>query len=161
LLGMNLTSPHVRGLPSIRTCPETGTRAGRPSPQPPPAIEAERTSRVRRNREGPRLVYDVMKQAVTRAREGGGPTLVECKTVRWERHSAISAGKYDNDDAMNAWKRADPIPRLGKVLLEAGVTEKQLSALQDRAKSLNDEAMQFAIDSPVPTPETVAEFVFA
>jgi acetoin:2,6-dichlorophenolindophenol oxidoreductase subunit alpha len=109
----------------------------------------------------PQLVYDVMKVAITRAREGGGPTLVECKTVRWERHSAISAGKYDNDDAMNAWKRADPIPRLGKVLLAAGITEKQLSALQERAKAVNDVAMQFAIDSPVPAPETVGEFVFA
>jgi TPP-dependent pyruvate/acetoin dehydrogenase alpha subunit len=82
-------------------------------------------------------------------------------TIRWERHSAISAGKYDNDDAMLAWKRADPIPRLGKVLLEAGITEKQLSELQDRAKALNDEAMQFAIDSPVPAPETAGHFVFA
>src|SRR5213076_347934 len=36
----------------------------------------------------PRLVYHVMKEAVGRAREGGGPTFVECKTVRWERHSA-------------------------------------------------------------------------
>ena len=109
----------------------------------------------------PRLVYDVMKQAITHAREGGGPTLVECKTVRWERHGAISAGKYDNDDAMNAWKRTDPIPRLGKVLLEMGITEPQLHARQDRAKAINDEAMQFAIDSPVPAPETVGEFVFA
>jgi TPP-dependent pyruvate/acetoin dehydrogenase alpha subunit len=109
----------------------------------------------------PRLVYDVMTQAITHAREGGGPTLVECKTVRWERHSAISAGKYDNDDAMLAWKRADPIPRLGKVLLEMGITEPQLHARQDRAKAINDEAMQFAIDSPVPAPENVGEFVFA
>src|SRR5215212_3923372 len=89
----------------------------------------------------PRLVYEVMNQAIAHARKGGGPTLVECKTVRWERHSAISAGKYDNDDAMLAWKRADPIPRLGKVLLEMGTTEQQLRARQDRAKAINDEAM--------------------
>jgi TPP-dependent pyruvate/acetoin dehydrogenase alpha subunit len=109
----------------------------------------------------PRLVYDVMKRAIMHAREGHGPTLVECKTVRWERHSAISAGKYDNDDAMNAWKRADPIPRLEKVLREAGITEQQLCARQERAKVVNDVAMQFAIDSPVPAPETVADYMFA
>jgi len=109
----------------------------------------------------PNLVYDAMKQAVTRAREGGGPTFIECKTVRWERHSAISAGKYDNDEAMLAWKRADPIPRLEKVLRAAGVAQHELRTRQERAKALNDEAMKFAIDSPVPAPESVADFVYA
>jgi TPP-dependent pyruvate/acetoin dehydrogenase alpha subunit len=109
----------------------------------------------------PQRVYHVMKEAIGRARDGGGPTFVECKTVRWERHSAISAGKYENEDAMLAWKRADPIPRLEKVLREAGIPEQQLRTLQERAKALNDEAMQFAIDSPVPAPESVADFVFA
>ena len=109
----------------------------------------------------PRLVYDVMKRAIDRARDGDGPTLVECKTVRWERHSAISAGKYENDDAMLAWKRADPIPRLEKELRAAGISEELLCARQERAKALNDEAMQFAIDSPVPAPETAHAFVYA
>ncbi|MEX0643393.1 MAG: thiamine pyrophosphate-dependent enzyme, partial [Pirellulales bacterium] len=105
--------------------------------------------------------YGVMQEAVARARDGGGPTFIECKTVRWERHSAISAGKYENDEAMLAWKRADPIPRLEKVLREAGAPEQQLRVRQERAKTLNDEALQFAIDSPVPSPDTVADFVFA
>ena len=34
------------------------------------------------------------RDAVQRAREGGGPTLIEAKTIRWERHSAFAAGKY-------------------------------------------------------------------
>ncbi len=109
----------------------------------------------------PRLVYDAMNRAIARARSGGGPTLVECKTVRWERHSAISAGKYENDEAMLAWKRADPIPRLAKILHEVGVSDDQLSERQQRAKTLNDEALQFAIDSPIPSPESAADFVFA
>jgi TPP-dependent pyruvate/acetoin dehydrogenase alpha subunit len=62
---------------------------------------------------------------------------------------------------MLAWKRADPIPRLAKVLRESGVADQQLDERQQRAKIANDEAMQFAIDSPVPAPETVAEYVFA
>jgi pyruvate dehydrogenase E1 component alpha subunit len=109
----------------------------------------------------PRLVYDAMKRAIAHARNSGGPTLVECKTVRWERHSAISAGKYENEEAMLAWKRADPIPRLAKVLREAGISGEELDERQRRARVLNDEAMQFAIESPVPPPETVADFVFA
>jgi TPP-dependent pyruvate/acetoin dehydrogenase alpha subunit len=109
----------------------------------------------------PRLVYEAMKEAVDRARRGEGPSFIEFKTVRWERHSAISAGKYENEDAMLAWKRADPIPRLEKVLREASISDDRLRALQERAKKANDEAMQFAIDSPVPAPETVGDFVFA
>jgi pyruvate dehydrogenase E1 component alpha subunit len=109
----------------------------------------------------PVAVYQAMKQANSAARDGGGPTLVECKTVRWERHSAISAGKYENDDAMLAWKRADPIPRLEKVLRERGIAEEDLRARQEQAKKLNEDALAFAIASSPPPPETVADYVFA
>jgi pyruvate dehydrogenase E1 component alpha subunit len=109
----------------------------------------------------PVVVYDAMKQAAARARDGEGPTLLECKTVRWERHSAISAGKYENEEAMLAWKRADPIPRLDRVLRERGVAEAELRDCQKRAKKLNEAALEFAIQSPVPPPQKVGEFVFS
>src|SRR6185503_11493792 len=94
----------------------------------------------------PTEVYHAMSEAVARARDGGGPTLVECKTVRWERHSAISAGKYDNPDAMNAWKRADPIPRLETVLKKLGVSDDELASRKSKAQAINDEAMKFATE---------------
>lgn len=109
----------------------------------------------------PVLVHAAVKEAVDRARRGDGPTLIECKTVRWERHSAISAGKYANEDEAMKWKRADPIPRLEKVLIERGVDEGRLSSARARAQAVNDEALQFAIDSSYPSPETVADFVYA
>src|SRR5690348_18087853 len=52
--------------------------------------------------------------------QGNGPTLLECKTVRWERHSAISSGKYQNEEEATKWKRVDPIPRLEKALRDLG-----------------------------------------
>jgi len=109
----------------------------------------------------PRIVYHAMQQAIGRARDGGGPTLVECKTIRWERHSAISAGKYANEDAMNAWQRADPIPRLEKVLREKGVADSELQTRQQRAKAINDEALDFAMQSAPPDASTLADYVFA
>lgn len=109
----------------------------------------------------PVKVYEAVADAATRARRGEGPTLIECKTVRWERHSAISAGKYENEEEAMKWKRADPIPRLERVLVERGVSEETMAAARSRAKTVNDEALQFAIDSEYPAPETVGDFVFA
>lgn len=109
----------------------------------------------------PRDVYGAMKQAVARARQGEGPTLLECKTVRWERHSAISAGKYENEDAAEAWKRADPIPRLEAELRRRGINDDELFHRKERARAVNDEALQFALDSAAPLPESVGDYVFA
>jgi len=109
----------------------------------------------------PLAVHAAMETAVERARRGEGPTLLECKTVRWERHSAISAGKYANEEEAMKWKKADPIPRFEKVLLQAGATEGQFQAIREKAKKVNDEALAFAIASATPKPETVGDFVFA
>ncbi|HVF11348.1 MAG TPA: thiamine pyrophosphate-dependent dehydrogenase E1 component subunit alpha [Abditibacteriaceae bacterium] len=106
-------------------------------------------------------VFNAMSTAVSRARDGAGPTLVECKTVRWERHSAISAGKYENEEEAMKWKKVDPIPRFEKALREQGLPATELEARREQAKAVNDEALEFAKDSESPAPETVAEFVFA
>jgi pyruvate dehydrogenase E1 component alpha subunit len=109
----------------------------------------------------PLAVFDAMAQAVEVARSGKGPVFVECKTVRWERHSAISAGKYENEDEAMKWKKVDPIPRFEQFLREKGATDVQLRELQDRSKKMNDEALEFAIASEFPKPNTLADFVFA
>lgn len=109
----------------------------------------------------PLKVFGAMKDAVARARRGDGPTLVECKTVRWERHSAISAGKYENEEEATKWKRADPIPRFEKALREMGAADADFEERRQRAKQVNDEALAFAISSEPPKPETVGDFVFA
>ena len=109
----------------------------------------------------PLLVFDAMTEAVVRARRGDGPTLVECKTVRWERHSAICAGKYENEEEAMKWKKADPIPRFEKFLREQGATEDALAERRSRAKKVNDEALEFALHSEFPKPESVADFVLA
>ena len=106
-------------------------------------------------------VYDGVSQAVSRARQGNGPTLVECKTVWWERHSAFSAGRYDNPEERQRWRKTDPIPRFRNRLLEAGVAESQLVEREEKAKAAIQEAVAFAVASPPPTEESLLEDVFA
>jgi TPP-dependent pyruvate/acetoin dehydrogenase alpha subunit len=70
---------------------------------------------------------------VERAREGDGPSFLECKTVRWERHSALSAGA-DQEAGREAWQRVDPIPRFRNALLAWGVaSEDALDAIDHEA----------------------------
>jgi TPP-dependent pyruvate/acetoin dehydrogenase alpha subunit len=108
----------------------------------------------------PLAVHGVIGEAAARARAGDGPTLVECKTVRWERHSAISAGKYENEEEAMKWKREDPIPAFANVLRSQGVTDAQLDEIRARAEKVNQEALDFAVKSSEPAPETVGDFVF-
>ncbi len=109
----------------------------------------------------PRHVHEAVSAAAEHARRGGGPTLVECKTTRWERHSAISAGKYENEDEAMKWKKVDPIPRFEKFLKDHGVKAAKLDEQRERAKKLNDEALEFAMKSDHPKTETAGDFVFA
>jgi TPP-dependent pyruvate/acetoin dehydrogenase alpha subunit len=109
----------------------------------------------------PLAVYDAVHQAAARARRGEGPTLVECKTVRWERHSALCAGKYDNQEEAFKWKTVDPLPRFEAYLREQGTPEGQLEELRTCAKAKADEALEFAIESEHPKPDAVGDHVFA
>ena len=54
-----------------------------------------------------------------------------------------------------------PIPRFEKLLVERGAQEAVFEEIRQRAKARNDEALQFAIDSPTPAAETVGDFVFS
>jgi TPP-dependent pyruvate/acetoin dehydrogenase alpha subunit len=109
----------------------------------------------------PEAVRDVVAEATERARRGEGPTLIECKTTRWERHSAISAGKYESEEEATKWKRVDPIPRLATRLKEMGASEEQLEEIQQRTLQANADALEFALNSADPRPETVSDFVYA
>jgi len=109
----------------------------------------------------PVAVWGEVGKAAQRARSGEGPTLIECKTTRWERHSAISAGKYENPEEAQKWKTVDPIPRLAKVLRELGAKENQLKQLQEDARAANDDALEFAKNSGSPSAETLEHHVFA
>ena len=109
----------------------------------------------------PVAVFEGMQRAIAHARAGGGPFLLECKTVRWERHSAISSGKFANEAEATKWKTVDPIPRLKKALLKAGCEEAEITRREETAIAQVQQAVAFAIASPDPAPETMADQIFA
>ena len=94
-------------------------------------------------------VYDAAAEAVARARRGDGPTLLEAKTVRWGRHSAVAAGPGGAN--ADKWKLTDPIPRFRQELLQRSViTKAQAVEIEQSAKAVIDDAVAFAIASPYP-----------
>ena len=109
-------------------------------------------------------VYDAAQEAVTRAREGGGPTLLNCDTYRFRGHHIGDPGTSyrDREEVQEQERKRDPIRRLAAVLTEKeGVTEAQLSEIEaELAKDLED-ALAFAKNSPEPLPEDALEDLYA
>ena len=88
-------------------------------------------------------VYETTRQAVERAREGGGPTLIECRTVRWERHSALSAGFYESREERKRWQVVDPIPRFRTLLIEQmSIPASVLEEIDQEAEEAAEEAAE-------------------
>jgi acetoin:2,6-dichlorophenolindophenol oxidoreductase subunit alpha len=106
-------------------------------------------------------VRATVARAIEYTRTGEGPFFVECKTVRWERHSALSAGA-DPTEGRRAWQRVDPIPRFRKELTAWGVaTDEELDRIDEEARSEAQRARAEGEAAPFPSPDAVHEHVFA
>ncbi len=107
-------------------------------------------------------VYRTAAEAIDRARRGDGPTLVEAKTIRWTRHSAISAGGSGAAKESEQWRAGDPIPRFRQTLLQRDIlSESDALRLEQEARREIEVAVAFAVESPMPSPESLSEDVFA
>jgi pyruvate dehydrogenase E1 component alpha subunit len=107
-------------------------------------------------------VQDAVTVGVVRARAGDGPSFVECKTVRWERHSAFSAGGSDPAEQRRAWQRVDPIPRFRKLLVAWEVaTERALDDLDVAIRAETRAVREEAERAPFPEPGSIYEDIFA
>ena len=91
-------------------------------------------------------MYLATKEALERAREGKGPTLIEAFTYRLSMHTtADDPTRYRKDDELNEWLERDPLKRFKIYLKEKGIwTEKWQSELEFKAKKLTDEAINAA-----------------
>lgn len=107
-------------------------------------------------------VYDSMAEAVSRARQGAGPTLLEYKTYRYAGHSRGDPGGYRKKDEVQQWRQHDPVARTRKLLIEA--YHQKVSDLDDLEQACQEEveeAVRFAQASPDPTPESCFGPVYA
>ncbi len=101
-------------------------------------------------------------RAIDRARAGDGPTLLELKTYRWGGHFEGDPRKYRSRDEEAEWKSRCPVARYRKHLIEAtGVEEDRLTTLEAAVAAEVAEAVSFALNSPLPAPETALLKVFA
>jgi len=107
-------------------------------------------------------VYEVTQKAVERAREGEGPTLIECKTYRHKGHSRVDPAKYRPKEEVEEWLAKDPIKRFKEKLLQTKMlTEAEIQQIEGEASAKIEEAVRFAMESPYPAPEEALEDVYA
>ncbi len=108
-------------------------------------------------------VHRVVGEAVARARAGGGPTLVECKTYRFYGHYVGDPGTaYRRPEEIEEWKQRDPIPSFARRLVAEGMTtEAELQAIEAAVQRELEDAIQFAEASPDPDLEEALEDIYA
>ena len=107
--------------------------------------------------------YRAAREAVERARSGGGPTLIEAKVTRLTAHSSDDQQtKYRSEEELAAEKARDPLPRFRAQLTEAGVLTPEVEAeLAASIKEAVDDATDYAESQPDPDPTTAMRWVYA
>lgn len=106
---------------------------------------------VRVDGNDPFAMYAAAKEAVDRARRGGGPTLLECMTYRFHGHVFGDADAYMDRAEKQAAIQADPFPRYRADLIARNIaTEAELDAIDAKFAAEIDEAVEFALKSPFP-----------
>jgi 2-oxoisovalerate dehydrogenase E1 component len=111
-------------------------------------------------------IYELAGEAVARARSGGGPTLLECKTYRTRAHAeGMGDFTYRSREEVEEWKQRCPIQRLRPRLLATAIgraaeVTAALDAIDAEVAQLVAEAHQFAEASPWPDPATATTHVY-
>ncbi|MFQ5761611.1 MAG: thiamine pyrophosphate-dependent dehydrogenase E1 component subunit alpha [Candidatus Bathyarchaeia archaeon] len=107
-------------------------------------------------------VYNAATEAVDRAKKGGGPTLIECRTYRWRGHFEGDTQVYRTQEEIERWKALCPITRFESYLLKQSViTEADASQIRGEVSMEIEGAIKYADSSPSPSPEEALEDLFA
>ncbi len=106
-------------------------------------------------------VYEAAQVAIDRARSGQGPSLLVCNAPRMRGHEEGDPQPYRSKEDIEKAKRNDPLLRYKKFLLSNGIlSEEEIKAYDERVEAEVNAAVQFANDSPFPTPEQALEDIF-
>jgi pyruvate dehydrogenase E1 component alpha subunit len=96
-------------------------------------------------------VYEAAKEAVAHCKSGKGPVILEMKTYRYRGHSMSDPAKYRTKEELESMKeKHDVIETLRSLILEQGITEGDLGAIDKDIKEIMAEAVTFAKESPEP-----------
>ena len=108
-------------------------------------------------------VYEAVKNAVERARRGGGPSLIEALTMRMRGHSEHDDYyTYVPKARIEEWKKRDPIESFEKYLLRKGILdEAKIREIHERIDKEIEEATEYALNSPFPEPEDALRDLYA
>ncbi|HXZ88193.1 MAG TPA: thiamine pyrophosphate-dependent dehydrogenase E1 component subunit alpha [Candidatus Binataceae bacterium] len=111
-------------------------------------------------------VYRNASEAIARARAGEGPTLLECKTYRWEGHvvgeqAFLGTGAYRSEQEVEEWKKRCPLIRFEKFAAESGkISAQELKKIREETEAELEAAVKFARESPLPDPSEVTDDVY-
>jgi pyruvate dehydrogenase E1 component alpha subunit len=109
----------------------------------------------------PEDVHDAIVRAVKRAREKGGPTLLEVKTYRYKGHSMSDPQKYRSKDEVEEYKERDPIDHCkNKLVNEFSVAEEEIEQINERIRQVVEECVRFAEESPWPDDNELLKDVY-
>lgn len=107
-------------------------------------------------------VYRATCEAVERARQGGGPSLIEAKTMRMLGHAIHDGAEYVPKELLAKWEKRDPVARYQERLLAEEVADREeLNEIRQRAAVEIEDAIEFAEASPYPEPDSVEEGIYA
>lgn len=107
-------------------------------------------------------VHEAVSAAVTRARAGEGPTLVENVTYRWKGHSKSDKNLYRTKEEIAEWRAQDPILRFEAQVKESGLlTDEEVQEIRTQAMNDMREAVREANSAPDADPSDLLDAVFA
>jgi len=107
-------------------------------------------------------VYEAAGEAVKRARDGKGPTLLEFKTYRYHGHfHADQTEKYRSSEEEKAWHKRDPIISFEKKVIDQKLISKgKLQSIKKEVVEEIEKAVDFGLSSPLPPEETLYDDVY-
>jgi pyruvate dehydrogenase E1 component alpha subunit len=107
-------------------------------------------------------VRTVAQEAITRARAGEGPTLIEALTYRFRGHSLADPDEMRSKEEKDFWFARDPIKKFKAYLIEQNlVQEEELKEIERKIQDVINDAVQFAESSPEPDPSELYRYIFA
>ena len=107
-------------------------------------------------------VAQAVDRAVTRARKGDGPSLIENLTYRWRGHSKSDRNRYRTKEEIAAWQARDPIVRMGEMLIEHGILDQNgISKIEAAAAATIEAAIAEAKASPDPHVDQATRDVYS